>query len=123
MSLTVIPRNNRYGFHEIPFMGRYKILREARRLLAQGATLAIVDISPDYEPSPSMLAGEPYVLEFKRNIQKQLGSIRGFANVQYKEMVPGHVGVWLLTRKAAEWRSEKTALVPASTSGPFGTPL
>lgn len=103
------PSHLRFGFHECPFIGRYRILREVRRLLAQGATLAIVDISPDYEPSLSMLAGEPYVLEYKRNIHKQLGCVRGFANVRYKEMVPGHVGVWLLTRKAAKRQIRKTA--------------
>jgi hypothetical protein len=109
MTLIVILRTTRYAFHEIPFIGRYKILREVRRLLAQGATLAIVDICPDYEPSPSMLVGEPYVLEFKRNVHKQLGCVRGFANVRYKEMIPGHVGVWLLTRKAAKRRFRKDA--------------
>jgi len=74
------------------------MLREARRLLRNGGTLAIVDISPEYEPSPTMLAGEPYVLEYKANIMKQMGSIQGFCDVQYHTIVPGHVGMWLLTR-------------------------
>jgi ubiquinone/menaquinone biosynthesis C-methylase UbiE len=91
-----------YGFHEIPFVGRYKILREVRRLLREGATLAVVDISPSYQPSDMMLAGEPYVLEYKKHIQDQLRSIRGFANVRYDEVVPGHVGVWVLTRAIAQ---------------------
>lgn len=70
-----------------------------RRLLRQGeGVLAIIDISPDYQPSDTMLAGEPYVLEYKKHIQAQLRSIRGFADVRYSEVVPGHVGVWLLTR-------------------------
>lgn len=87
-----------YGFHEVPFSGRSRILRESRRLLAPGATLAVVDISPDYEPSPTMLAGEPYVLEYKKNIQAQLRATKGFAGCTYKEIVKGHVGVWLLKR-------------------------
>ena len=39
-----------YAFHEAPAMGRYMILREARRLLKHGGMLALVDISPDYTP-------------------------------------------------------------------------
>lgn len=100
---------HRYGFHEVPFLGRYKILREVRRLLRQGATLAVVDISPDYEPSPTMLSGEPYVLEYKKHIQAQIRSIRGFTNVRYEEVVPGHVGVWLLTRAVAKKPSSVAA--------------
>lgn len=86
-----------YGFHEAPYSGRFRILREARRLLAPGATLAVVDISPDYEPSPAMLAGEPYVIEYKKNIQSQLRAAKGF-DCKYKEVVKGHVGVWLLKK-------------------------
>jgi len=80
-----------YSFHEVPHHGRYLILREARRLLADGCTLAVIDISPNYEPSPTMLAGEPYVLEYKANIQKQLKAIRGFVDLRYEEVVAGHL--------------------------------
>jgi hypothetical protein len=45
-----------------------------------------------------MLAGEPYVLEYQENIQLQLARAPGFANCQYQEIVPGHVGLWLLER-------------------------
>jgi hypothetical protein len=67
-------------------------------LLAPDATLAIVDISPNYEPSFAMLAGEPYVLEYQENIELQLARFPGFVNCRYKEVVPGHVGLWLLKR-------------------------
>lgn len=80
-----------------------------RRLLRQGATLAIIDISPNYQPSDMMLAGEPYVLEYKKHIQAQLRSVRGFADVRYDEVVPGHVGVWLLTRAVANNKSASQA--------------
>ena len=63
-------------------------------MLAPGTTLAILDISPTYEPSFSMLAGEPYVLEYQENIQLQLRQAKGFHNCRYREVVEGHVGLW-----------------------------
>jgi ubiquinone/menaquinone biosynthesis C-methylase UbiE len=88
-----------YGFHEIPKSGRYRILREARRLLKGGGILAVVDISEDFVPVASMLAGEPYVLEYQQNIMQQMESIQGFSSRKSVTVVPGHVRLWLLTRK------------------------
>lgn len=87
-----------YAFHEAPKNGRDKILQEARRVLRPGGTLAIVDISSDYAPPKSMLMGEPYVLEYQKNIHRQLESLEGFFEPTYKIMVPGHVGMWVLQR-------------------------
>jgi ubiquinone/menaquinone biosynthesis C-methylase UbiE len=99
-----------YAFHEAPHHGRYRILREARRVLRDGATLCVMDIAPSFEPSPTMLAGEPYVLEYKKNIQKQLEKIQGFTDLVYKEVVPGHVGLWLLTRARNKILSDKSVV-------------
>lgn len=68
-----------YAFHEAPKYGRYLMLREVRRLLKHGGTLAVLDISPEYTPSDTMLAGEPYVLEYQKNIMKQMQKIQGFS--------------------------------------------
>jgi ubiquinone/menaquinone biosynthesis C-methylase UbiE len=87
-----------YAFHEAPKHGRERIVKEARRLLAPGGILAIIDISSDYQPSPNMLAGEPYVIEYQQNMSKQLRSIKGFLLPEYKTLVPGHVGMWTLRR-------------------------
>jgi len=87
-----------YGFHEAPSKGRERILKEAHRLLAPGGTLAVIDISTDYEPSPSMLAGEPYVKEYQQNIRKQLQLASGFAGAKYRTIVPKHLGMWTLKR-------------------------
>lgn len=90
-----------YGFHEAPRRGRERIMKEAHRLLAPGGTLAVIDISTDYEPSPSMLAGEPYVQEYQANIHRQLlHEIKGFSNARYRDVVPKHLGMWTLTRTA-----------------------
>ena len=87
-----------YAFHEAPMKGREQIIKEARRLLAPGGVLAIVDITADYEPSPKMLAGEPYVIEYQQNMSRQLRNMKGFLNPEYKILVPGHVGMWTLRR-------------------------
>mmetsp|Transcript_16932 Transcript_16932/g.26417 ORF Transcript_16932/g.26417 Transcript_16932/m.26417 type:complete len:410 (-) Transcript_16932:316-1545(-) len=87
-----------YAFHEAPKYGRYLMLREVRRLLKHGGTLAVVDISPEYTPSDTMLAGEPYVLEYQKDIMKQMQGVAGFSKSEYQVIVPGHVGLWLLTR-------------------------
>jgi len=91
-----------YSFHEAPYLGRQLMLQEARRILKHNGTLAVVDISTDYSPSPSMLAGEPYVLEYQKNIMRQMKTLQGFGDIKSKEyhtIVPGHVGMWLFTRK------------------------
>ena len=87
-----------YAFHEVPKEGRDKILEEARRILKPGGTLAVVDISSDYTPSVSMLAGEPYVIEYQKNIHNQIQRFKGFLRPRYETLVPGHVGMWLLER-------------------------
>jgi ubiquinone/menaquinone biosynthesis C-methylase UbiE len=88
-----------YAFHEVPKAARSRIIQEAKRLLKVGGTLAVVDISPKYTPSKYMLAGEPFVIEYQQNIDKQLESVEGFKFSKRKEIVPGHVNMWLLTAK------------------------
>jgi ubiquinone/menaquinone biosynthesis C-methylase UbiE len=86
-----------YGFHEVPRLARNRIASEARRILVDGGQLAIIDIASDYDPSPAMLSGEPYVLEYKKNIHQQMESLPGFVDYTYQTIVPGHVGMWILT--------------------------
>lgn len=88
-----------YAFHEVPEQGRSRIIQEAKRLLKVGGTLAVVDISPTYTPSKYMLAGEPFVIEYQQNIDKQLANVPGLRLSKRKEVVPGHVNMWLLTAK------------------------
>mmetsp|Transcript_15874 Transcript_15874/g.43912 ORF Transcript_15874/g.43912 Transcript_15874/m.43912 type:complete len:364 (+) Transcript_15874:1498-2589(+) len=87
-----------YAFHEAPEDGREKILREAHRILQPGGTLAVIDISTEYTPSKTMLAGEPYVLEYQKNMHRQMRSLRGFTKVQYQNLVQDHVGMWIMKR-------------------------
>jgi ubiquinone/menaquinone biosynthesis C-methylase UbiE len=87
-----------YAFHEAPQAGRAKILAEARRLLDSGGTLAVIDISPEFKPSKSMLSGEPYAIEYQQNIQRQLLTFNGFIRPEYKVLVPGQVVMWTMRR-------------------------
>lgn len=61
--------------------------------------MAVVDICEDFVPSATMLAGEPYVLEYQKNICQQIDSVQGFVNKEVKDIVPGHVKMWVMTRK------------------------
>lgn len=90
-----------WAFHEAPSTGRDKILKEARRLLSPGGVLAVIDISADYEPSKTMLQGEPYVQEYQQNINRQLQSIGGFKKPQFRSIVDNHLSMWTLTRSAS----------------------
>lgn len=87
-----------YALHEAPSLGRSRIFHEARRLLRPGGTLAVIDISPEYKPSKSMLMGEPYMLEYQKNIHDQLGTLPGFGTFHNETVVPGHVEMWTLKR-------------------------
>jgi ubiquinone/menaquinone biosynthesis C-methylase UbiE len=89
-----------YAFHEAPHRGRGKILQEARRLLSTGGILAVIDISAKYKPSPTMLKGEPYVQEYQENIHRQLANLQGFERPKYHDIVPNHLGMWILKRSA-----------------------
>lgn len=106
-----------YVLHEAPFLGRHRILREARRLLKPGGILAVVDIAPGYEPSGSMLSGEPYLKDYQNNLAGQLSSLRGFEFDDFefefeserdslcKEtiVVPGHVVLYSLVKSPDPW--------------------
>lgn len=86
-----------YGFHEVPEAGRERIVNEAKRLLRVGGHLAVLDICPTYQPSEYMLAGEPFVKEYQRNIDSQLFNFEGFS-AKKRVVVAGHVNLWLLTK-------------------------
>ena len=90
-----------YAFHEAPHEGRKKILAEASRLLMPGGKLVVVDISSDYKPSPSMLAGEPFVLEYQTSIHKQLQNAAGFLKPKHTNLIKNHVDMWILQRAVA----------------------
>lgn len=59
-----------FAFHEIPQEARQDIIIYHSKFAKD--KLVIVDIDPNYKPSPSMVYGEPYLFDYKANIKKDL---------------------------------------------------
>ena len=77
-----------FAFHEMPNYAHHKIIKNAKRITKHA--IIIVDISPTYSPSPLMLSGEPYLLNYKATIQ----NILTHHQFSYLEYIPNHVGLW-----------------------------
>ena len=75
-----------FAFHEMPREARATTLSNMKRVARD--KVMVVDIHPDYNPSPAMLMGEPYVKEYLAHIdQDMMGS-----NVV--DLVPNRVRCW-----------------------------
>ena len=80
-----------FALHEIPYYARRNIIRNA---ISQALHKVIVlDISSNYKPSRIMLSGEPYLLNYLANIDKQMNKYK-FEKINYIE---NHVDIWTLT--------------------------
>ena len=76
-----------FATHEMPRAARLKVLSNARRIARK--KVIFVDIDPNYTPSQAMLEGEPYVLEYRKNIDID------FKGASRKEvMIEDHVKKW-----------------------------
>ena len=82
-----------FAFHEMPNYAHHKIIKNAKRITKHD--IIIVDISPNYSPSPLMLLGEPYLLNYKATIQQLLADHQ----FNYVEYIPNHVGLWTYNHK------------------------
>jgi len=45
-----------------------------------------------------VLAGEPYVLEYQKNVIHQIKSMKGFRYHSIQSIIPGQLVMWSLTR-------------------------
>ena len=82
-----------FAFHEMPNYAHHKIIKNAKKITKHD--IIIVDISPNYSPSPLMLLGEPYLLNYKATIQQLLTEHQ----FNYVEYIPNHVGLWTYNHK------------------------
>lgn len=78
-----------FAFHEMPNYAHHKIIKNAKKITSHD--IIIVDISPNYSPSPLMLSGEPYLLNYKATIAKILEQHQ----FNYLEYIKNHVGLWV----------------------------
>jgi len=77
-----------FAFHEMPRSARIKVLENCIRVT--GEKVVIIDIDPKYLPSTSMLSGEPYLLDYIKNIDYDMKLYRGVKKV----IVEGRVTRW-----------------------------
>ena len=81
-----------FAFHEIPLYAQKNIIINAINIAKE--KIIIVDISPNYKPSKTMLTGEPYILEYLSNIQGLLDKY----NFEEYEYIKEHVNIWTLSK-------------------------
>ena len=92
--------------HEVPLIGQYQIIDAAYNLLKEKGYLFITDIHEKYNPSSLMLMGEPYLLDYKKNIRRTLTDVitTGKFKIANKTTdflnpyIPNHVSTTKLTK-------------------------
>ena len=72
--------------HEVPQFARKRIINNACSIASEA--VVILDIAPEYKPSTLMLAGEPYLPDYLKNIRSDL------EDFEEEVLVPGHVHMW-----------------------------
>ena len=75
-----------FAFHEMPLTAHCKIIENAINIAKR--EIIIVDISSSYRPKQIMLSGEPYLLNYLKNIDNTL---REFRKEHY---IDNHVDIW-----------------------------
>lgn len=79
-----------FAFHEMPIHAHKAVIKNAIRVAKK--EVIIVDISPAYKPSQTMLTGEPYALQYLATISSTCRSF-GFKEHDH---IPDRVTVWRL---------------------------
>lgn len=85
-----------FALHEIPHDARMRVIQNAERVARKKVILC--DISPNKNPSRIMLSGEPYLLEYQKNIVHELKAFGATVH----ERIPNHVIVAEITKPNLE---------------------
>ena len=87
-----------FALHEMPQEGRRAVLTNALRLARRRVVVA--DICLDYTPSPLMLTGEPFVLDYLAHADEDVRECAaGEWAVRTDAEGGGRVAVWVLERQ------------------------
>jgi len=83
-----------FGMHEMPADARRRVIRNALRIARR--KVLIVDIWPGFTPSPMMLSGEPFVLDYLANIESDIDDSHDPKtwDLERFDAVDEHVRVW-----------------------------
>lgn len=73
-------------FHEVPQFSRKRIIDKAKMIADK--KVIVVDIAPEYAPSPLMESGEPYIRDYLANIRDDL------FDFNEDVLVNGHAHMW-----------------------------
>jgi SAM-dependent methyltransferase len=77
-----------FAFHEMPPYAWSKIIKNTETFITN--KIIIMDISPNYKPSKTMLTGEPYLLEYQKQIQNILKKHKFEENT----LIENRVTIW-----------------------------
>ena len=93
-----------FVLHEAPAEGRLAIVLNAMRIAK--FVVCVTDICPAYTPSPSMLAGEPFVLDYLRQVESEMTKIAAATGwtLERRSVVEGHVVRWTFASLRARGR-------------------
>ena len=74
-----------FSFHEMPHSARIKVLENCMRITSE--RVVVIDIDPNYNPSKSILVGEPYLPDYLKHIDKEMKKYNGLKTVILKDHV------------------------------------
>jgi ubiquinone/menaquinone biosynthesis C-methylase UbiE len=77
-----------FALHEMPSYGYKNVIKNAKYISRN--EILVMDISPNYTPSKIMLSGEPYLENYKKNIDNYLKS----ENFKSINLIDNHVTLW-----------------------------
>ncbi|MAU36326.1 MAG: hypothetical protein CMD14_03015 [Flavobacteriales bacterium] len=83
-----------FFFHEVPQFARLNIIEKLKEIAKE--KVIIVDIAPNYRPNKMMASGEPYIMDYLKNIRKDL--------VGFSESIlqKNHVHQWTYKKNISE---------------------
>ena len=84
--------------HEMPQCAHHELLCSLLNTISDDGEIWLIDINPEYNPSISMLAGEPYLLDYLKDIESTILK----ASIPYRlsvvDVIPDRVRGWIIRK-------------------------